>query len=172
MTILYTPRLRLEPYAERHFAGLLVLNSDPMVMRYVDGTTDTAEDVRAGIARVQERWATQGFSWWAFLFAGSDEVIGAGCIQHIENDPAQPLEIGWRLRPDYWGQGLATEAARAMADFTFTTLGAPCLYGVADPRNAASIRVMQRLGMHNIGLERHYGAECAVWRLDAPGRQP
>lgn len=87
---------------------------------------------------------------------------------HIENDSTQPLEIGWRLQPAHWGRGLATEAARAMAGFSFDRLRAPCLYGVADPRNAASIRVMQRLGMRSLGLERHYGALCATWRLDRP----
>lgn len=169
MTVLTTPRLRLEPFADTHFDGLLALNSDPEVMRHVGGTVDTADDVRAAIARVQARWASQGFSWWAFLLAEADTVIGAGCIQHIEHDPAQPLEIDWRLRPDHWGQGLATEAARAMADFAFTTLKAPCLYGVAHPDNAASIRVMRRLGMRDEGTARHYDIDCAVWRLDAPG---
>ena len=97
---------------------------------------------------------------------------GAGCVQHIENDPSQPLELGWRLRPDHWGQGIATEAARAMAEFAFATLGAPCLHGVVNPDTMASIRVLQRLGMRNLGLERHYGRMCAIWRLDRPGPQP
>lgn len=165
--VLHTPRLRLEPFADRHFDGLFALNSDPVVMRYL-GAPDTAESVRASIARVEALWAERGFSWWAILPAGSDEIVGAGCVQHIENDPANPIEVGWRLRPADWGKGYATEAARAMLAFGFARTDAARLYAVADPANAASIGVMRRLGMTDLGLRRYYGADCATYCLERP----
>lgn len=165
--ILHTPRLRLEPFVDEHFDGLWLLNSDPVVMRYVGGP-ETEEELRETIRRVKERWRTLGFSWWAFVAKASDEIVGAGCVQHIENDARQPLEIGWRLSPEHWGKGLATEAAEAMAKFAFNSLRASCVYAIAHPDNAASVRVMQRLGMQSLGLEPHYGTDCPTYILKDP----
>ncbi|HZH28704.1 MAG TPA: GNAT family N-acetyltransferase [Azospirillaceae bacterium] len=165
MVVLHTPRLRLEPFHERHLDGLNVLNSDPVVMRYIGGT-ETLEETRAVIARVQARWAEWGYSWWTFLDRTTDEVVGAGCLQHLDRDASKPHEIGWRLRPADWGRGFATEAATAIVDFAFDTVGAPVVFAVADPANTASTRVMQRLGMTSVGLERHYDKLLAAYRLD------
>ncbi len=165
--VLETARLRLEPIDDRHEAGLLPINGDAEVMRYIGhGQPETPEQTRAGIARIKGRWATYGFSWWAFIERASGEIVGTGCIQHLEHDPAQPLEIGWRLRRDQWGKGLAIEAARAMARFAFDVLGAPRLYAVADPDNVRSTRVMERLGMRSLGIETHYDWPCATYRLE------
>ena len=71
--------------------------------------------------RVQARWAEHGFSWWSFFDRDSGEIVGAGCIQHLARIVTEPLEIGWRLRTDQWGKGLANEAAHAMGDFAFRT---------------------------------------------------
>ncbi|MEM6772576.1 MAG: GNAT family N-acetyltransferase, partial [Bacteroidota bacterium] len=56
-------------------------------------------------------------------------------------------DIGWRLHPDVWGQGLATEGARACLDFAFGELGLDQVVAVAVKQNAPSIRVMEKLGM-------------------------
>ena len=165
MPILTTPRLRLEPMTDAHLDGLFALNSDPAVMRYLSGTPETREDTQAMIERVKARWAEWGYSWWSFIEQDTGEIIGAGCIQHIDRDRANPLEIGWRLRPDRWGQGHASEAARAMAAFAFETLGAPNLCAVCRPDNTGSARVMQRLGMAYRGMERWYDTDCVVYAM-------
>lgn len=172
MTTLHTPRLRLEPFEERHLDGLHAMNQQPEVMRYISGQPETREQTAASIVRVQRAWATLGTSWWAFIETGSGRVAGAGCIQYSRREaepPADlemlrrnPLEIGWRLHPDHWRQGFASEAARCMASFAFTTLAAPELIAVRHPENTSSARVMDRLGMHYRGLERWYGIELAT----------
>lgn len=167
MTILLTPRLRLEPFDDHHFDGLYALNRLPEVMRYITGRPDTEEDTRAAIARVKARWAEWGYSWWAFIERSTGELVGAGAVQHLNRDASQPLELGWRLRPDRWGQGLASEAAGHMAAFAFGTLQPPELLAVCDPENTASARVMQRLGMRYRGLERWYERDCATYALSA-----
>jgi len=166
--ILTTHRLRLEPCGMQHHDGLRVVNGDPEVMRFVGGVPQDAEQTAAWIRRAEARWAELGFSWWTILLADSGKVIGACCVQHIENDPAQECEIGWRLLPDCWGKGYATEAARAMIGFAFRELDLPRLFSIADPRNKASTRVMERLGMRSLGLQRHYGTEAATYVLDRP----
>lgn len=159
--ILSTARLRLEPYRDSHFDGLLSMNSDPEVMRFFE-RTDTADDVRAQIVMVQERWERLGYSWWAFIDREAGRLVGAGCIQNIEGNEANPIEVGWRLRPERWGKGFATEAGQAMLRFAFDDLKVPEVYGVADPENHASLRVMERLGMRDAGLRPFYGTMCST----------
>lgn len=186
MVTLHTTRMRLEPFAERHLDGLHAMNRLPEVMRYISGKPESREQTEEAIARVQRAWSVLGTSWWAFIETRSGRVAGAGCIQYArrEADPPSdlealrnnPLEIGWRLHPDYWRQGLATEAARCMAAFAFDTLAAAELIAVRDPENASSARVMDRLGMRYRGLERWYGTDLATHvlsraqRVGAPGR--
>jgi ribosomal-protein-alanine N-acetyltransferase len=167
MTVLTTARLRLEPFVPSHLDGLCVLNSDPRVMRYITGRPQTREETMAAIQRVMNRWAQWGFSWWSFFERDSGDLVGAGCIQYLAGNPANPLEIGWRLRPDRWHRGLAGEAARRMTMFAFETIDAPLLTAVANPENTASRRVMERLGMRFRGTERWYDADVATYEMDA-----
>jgi RimJ/RimL family protein N-acetyltransferase len=165
MTILTTQRLRLEPFNDTHLDGLFRMNSDPEVMRYITGKADTREDTMAMVERVKARWIEFGFSWWSFIEQDTNEIIGAGCVQHLGRDPANPLEIGWRLRQDKWGQGFASEAAQHMAAFAFEKLNAKRLCAVCQPENLGSAHVMKKLGMHYRGLERWYEMDTAVYEM-------
>jgi RimJ/RimL family protein N-acetyltransferase len=175
MTMLITARLRLEPFSLAHVDGLNEMNADPEVMRYISGRPQTREETLAGVERVQARWREFGYSWWAFLDRADGRVVGAGCIQNLrktdapEPDLACPLEIGWRLRRDRWHQGLASEAAIAMADFAFGPLQAPELYAVCYPENTASSAVMRRLGMEDLGIDTWYGLRMQTYRTTAGG---
>lgn len=172
MATLHTRRMRLEPFAERHLDGLYAMNQKPEVMRYISGAPESREQTAAAIARVQRAWAALGTSWWSFIDTQSGRIAGAGCIQHSRKEAdlpsdlealrSNPLEIGWRLHPDYWRQGLATEAALCMASFAFDTLAAPELIAVRHPANAASAGVMDRLRMRYRGIERWYGTDLAT----------
>lgn len=165
MTILTTARLRLEPIDDRHFDGLQAMNRLPEVMRFISGQPEAPGQTRAMIDVVKGRWAQYGFSWWAFIDRESGELVGAGCIQYLGRDPANPHEIGWRLVPQRWGQGLATEAAQAMAGWAFGALGAPQLCAVCLPENEASTKVMHRLGMRYRGMETWYERPHAVYAV-------
>jgi ribosomal-protein-alanine N-acetyltransferase len=100
-----------------------------------------------------------------FFETETNEIIGCGCIQYLERDAKNPLEIGWRLRPDKWSQGFASEAARDMAGFAFETVGTRLLYAVCHPENLQSARVMERLGMTFRGIERWYEMDTRVFAL-------
>lgn len=172
MTTLHTKRLRLEPFADAHLEGLHEMNRIPEVMQFITGQPETREQTAASIVRIQRSWAVLGTSWWAFIEPTSGRVAGAGCIQYGRRDavmPADlqslrsnPLEIGWRLHPDFWHMGLASEAAARMAAFAFDTLAAPEIIAVRDPDNIASGRVMDRLGMRYRGMETWYGVSLAT----------
>lgn len=167
MTVLMTPRLRLEPLEDRHFDGLHRLNADPVVMRYITGRPDAPEDTQSMIDRVKARWAELGYSWWAFIRLEDGELIGSGCIQHLNRDPAGPLETGWRLRQDCWGRGFASEAARHMVGWAFDTLKPELVCAVCQPANTPSSTVMERLGMRYTGLGRWYDMDCKRYDITA-----
>lgn len=128
-----------------------------------------------GVAGVQRCWSTWSTGWWAFIDPRSGRLAGAGCIQYarreaslpldLESLLANPLEIGWRLHPEFWRQGLASEAAQRMAAFAFERFSAHELIATCHPNNAASIRVMARLGMQFRGCEIWYGEPCHTYVL-------
>ncbi|WP_295998724.1 GNAT family N-acetyltransferase [Rugamonas sp.] len=162
MTILTTQRLRLEPMDYPHLDGLHAMNSDPEVMRFILGRPETIEETAASIERVRTRWAAWGFSWWTFFERESGDIVGAGCIQYLGKDEANPLEIGWRLRRDKWKLGYASEAANAMAAYAFEVLDAELLCSICHPDNAGSARVMTRLGMTFKAIEQWDGSDVAL----------
>jgi RimJ/RimL family protein N-acetyltransferase len=170
MTVLTTTRLRLEPCNASRLDGLFAINSDAQVTKYLSGRHETRLETLLMIQRVEARWAERGYSWWSFVERTSEEIVGAGCIQNLRKqganpDPACPLEIGWRLRRDRWGQGLASEAAIAMADFAFNTLHAERLCAVCKPENSASEAVMKRLGMRSRGVEQWYEMDVTTYEM-------
>lgn len=165
MTILHTARLRLEPLDDVHVDGLHAMNTDPEVMRWLGGPVATLDDTRAMIARVRTRWAEWGYGWWALVDAADGSLAGAAGIQHLGKDPANPHEIGWRLQRARWGMGLAGEAMREIVRHGFETLQAPQLCAIRDPGNAASLRLMERLGMRHVGMQHWDGALVPVHRL-------
>jgi len=169
MTILMTQRLRLEPITEAHYERMRELNTDPEVMIYLNGGQPESEEVtRAALKRITTRWAEWGYSWWMLLERDDGRMIGMACLQHLDGDRSKPHEIGWRLARAGWGQGYASEAAQAIVAHAFEVVGAPEVVAVADPANAASIKVMTRLGMQYAGQERHYDMDCVVYRLARP----
>lgn len=162
-----TLRLKLEPFNDAHFEGLRVMDSDASVMRYItNGVVKTPEETWESIRKVQARWQKYAFSWWAIKEKSSSAIVGAACLQHLENVEGAPLEIGWRLIPEYNGKGYATEAAKAIIEYAAKQVGATYLVAVADPGNTPSHRVMQRLGMTYKAIEQHYEIPCVVYELN------
>ncbi|OFJ50270.1 N-acetyltransferase [Janthinobacterium lividum] len=169
MTILTTARLRLEPINESHYERMRTLNTDPEVMTYLNaGQPETEETTRAAIVRTMGRWAEWGYSWWALIRLDDGALVGTACLQHLGGERGSRLEIGWRLARTSWGQGYASEAAAAIVAHAFDVVGAPEVVAVAHPDNAASIKVMTRLGMQYVGMQRHYDIDSVVYRLARP----
>lgn len=157
-----TERLLLEPFELKHLNGLHAMDSDPDVMRFL-GPLKTLKETEAAITRIAERWKQFGYAWWALVEKKSSAIVGAACVQNTANVPDAPLEIGWRLATAAQGKGYATEAGQAAMDFAFDGLGAEYVLAVADQKNAASHKVMQRLGMTYRGVELHYDAQLTTY---------
>jgi [ribosomal protein S5]-alanine N-acetyltransferase len=122
---------------------------DPEVMRFSGGGARTAagtlERVR-GLITHQER---HGFSKWGVCERASGDLVGDCGIQLLEGGP--DVELGFHLRTSVWGRGYATEAARACLDAAFTELGLDEVIAIVAPGNAASVRVLEKIGMRPAG---------------------
>jgi RimJ/RimL family protein N-acetyltransferase len=145
---LETPRLWLRQWREEDFEPFAALNSDPETMRYFPARLRRAESdafaERAGLLI-----ALRGWGLWAVELKAGGEFIGFVGLNEVDfqADFTPAVEVGWRLARQYWGNGYATEAARAAVDFGFRELGLEEIVAMTTPANQRSRRVMERLGM-------------------------
>jgi RimJ/RimL family protein N-acetyltransferase len=152
MDVIETERLLLEPLDISRLDEFVALTADPDTMRYwtPDGpfTRGVAErNFAASLARVREhgfgrRWIVAKENGAGMGFTDT-KYFGQSC------DDVSPdeVEIGWMLTPSAWGQGYATEAGRAVRDEAFNRLQLDSIVAVHHPANAASSRVIEKLGM-------------------------
>ncbi len=117
------------------------------VVDFVQGPWDDPDRHRAFIKnRIYQDYGI-GLGYWS-IFAKNDPAKFIGWILLIPEDGVGPdIEIGWRLHPDYWGQGMAFEAARAVLDHGLVHLELPRIVAAIDPDNVASRKLAERLGM-------------------------
>jgi len=160
-----TDRLILRPPRAEDFDSWVAFHGDAEVMEHLGGVQGPELTWRS-ICTMTGAWAIRGFSMFSVIEKATGSWVG-------RLGPWQPAgwpgtEVGWGLARGAWGKGYATEAARAMIGFAFRELDLPRLFSIADPRNKASTRVMERLGMRSLGLQRHYGTEAATYVLDRP----
>jgi RimJ/RimL family protein N-acetyltransferase len=144
---LRTDRLVLRAFAPTDEAALVALWNDPDVGRFLwDGRPVPAARVRAQIAESAAALARGQIGLYTVRLLDAPEgVIGAVGLARIA-DHAEP-ELIYALCPASWGQGLATEAAAEILRVAFEVVGLRFVRAGADPPNAASFRVMARLGM-------------------------
>ena len=143
-----TSRLLLRPWRVEDLVPFAALNADPRVMTHFPGALDrAASDALA--ADIQADLEANGFGLWAVEVPGIAPFIGfVGATEPDFDAPFMPaVEIGWRLACDRWGQGYATEAARAVVAHAFGQLGLGELLSFTVPANRRSRAVMERLGM-------------------------
>lgn len=146
MTILETRRLILREFVPEDADALARVLSDPETMRCYPAPYDRA-GVEQWIARNRERYKSDGVGLWASVLKSTSDLIG-DCgitVQEVEGEPFH--EIGYHLRRDCWGQGFATEAARACRDWGFAHLKTDRLISLIRPENVPSRRVAERNGM-------------------------
>ena len=117
-------------------------------MRLLQGPV-SPEASAASMARIQQRWETQGWGLFAVERQDTSTFLGYCGLAPVTFDAAfsPKVEVGWRLAHEHWGNGFATEAASAVLDWTFDELQWPEIISFTRAENAASQAVMARLGM-------------------------
>ncbi len=146
MNILETPRLILREFVADDQDALALVLSDPETMRFYPAPLDKAA-VEEWIARNRLRYIKDGHGLWAMVLRLTDEVIGDCGLTVQTVDNADEIEIGYHVRRDLWGQGFATEAARACREYGFAKLPVERLISIIRPENLPSRRVAEKNGM-------------------------
>jgi RimJ/RimL family protein N-acetyltransferase len=159
---LQTDRLTLRRFTESDEDNLFELNSDPEVMRFLNGGEPTPRDeVRTRIIPVflgyYERF--EGFGFWAAVEIATGQFLGwfhfrpplRGGDTPAGWDEDGVIELGYRLRRSAWGKGYATEGSRALIDKGFTEFGLRRVVAETLAGNGGSRRVLEKSGLIQVG---------------------
>jgi RimJ/RimL family protein N-acetyltransferase len=150
MVRLQTARLVLRRWQEDDIAPMAAINADPAVMRWIGrGTVWDPARTAAAIAATERSWDEHGFGLFAVEMRSTGRVAGfAGLATPSFLPEILPaVEMGWRLGRQHWGQGLATEAARAVMHFGFVGQRLERIVSIHQVGNDASERIILKLGM-------------------------
>lgn len=164
MQILETRRLILREFEPRDADALARVIGDPTTMRFYPSPYDRA-GIERWIARNRQRYAENGHGLWAMVLKALGEMIGDCGLTAQQVDGVNEIEIGYHVRRDLWGQGLATEAAAACRDWGFANLAVDRLISLIRPENLPSCRVAEKNGLTVWKQAMHAGLPHLVYAI-------
>jgi RimJ/RimL family protein N-acetyltransferase len=158
---LVTGRLVLRRFTRDDAGGLLALDGDPAVMRFLDSRLKARADIEAEVLPrlLGYHQRHPGFGYWAADTREDGEFIGwfglhpvtpsAAAMVHWPDRPdgTRTASVGYRLRRSAWGRGYATEGTRSLVSLAFTDLGVEQVVATTMAVNAGSRRVMEKAGL-------------------------
>jgi [ribosomal protein S5]-alanine N-acetyltransferase len=155
-------RIRLRAMTAVDIPRLFAQFSDPKVMRYWSrGPLMHVDDARKMFEEIDRGVRAGQFLQWAIARQSDDLMIGS-CALFAQNPAHRRSEIGFALSSAHWGHGYAQEALRLALEYAFTGLDLHRIEADVDPHNAASLRLLERIGFVREGLLRerwHVGGE-------------
>jgi ribosomal-protein-alanine N-acetyltransferase len=160
---LETPRLLLRPMEAGDARELLAVFSDPLVMAAFASPPFGPTEMDAWVARNLEHQSLHGYGLFPVVLKSTGAVIGDCGLEQMDIG----AELGYDLRSDRWNRGLATEAATAVRDYAFETLGLPRLVSLIRVGNGASRRVAEKVGMSLEARSERHGVDYWIFALDA-----
>ena len=169
MTVAFhTDRLDAEPLdLTAHEEELAALHADGRVMATMGGSTATAAESRAWIERNLRHGEEPGLGIFVFRERATGRFVGRGALRRIEIGGGEEGEVGYAVAGDLWGQGLATEMALGLVAHAEAS-GLRDLVAYTEPANAASRRVMEKLGFaYERDVEQHGRAQVLYRRRRA-----
>ena len=160
--ILETPRLIMRQFTKDDVDNLFDLNSDPEVMRYINGGRPTPREViRDEIIpfhlAVYDRLDRLGT--WAAESSATGEFLGWFHFRPGPDTDITNIDLGYRLRRSAWNKGYATEGSQALISGGFTDLGVERVFGHTMTVNTASRRVMEKCGLTLVRTSAYEGAD-------------
>ena len=158
-----TARIALRRFVPSDAGDLLRLDSDPRVMRYINGgKPSTPAEIAVAMKRIPRIYAMYpGLGTWRAERRDTGAYIGWFTFKYVPKTPE--IEVGYRLLHDAWGQGFATEGATALVHYGFDTLGLYRIIGLTHKDNVASQRVLTKAGLTYRGFGRYYDRRLRVF---------
>jgi RimJ/RimL family protein N-acetyltransferase len=167
-----TARLILRPLTEDDAEGMFRLDSDPEVHRYIGNKPiKTLQEAMDVITFIRQQYIDNGIGRWAVIERSTGNFLGWAGLKLMRtyiNGHIDHYDIGYRLIPEYWNKGYATESALAWKDHALNTLKVDKIYGVAHIDNAASNRILQKTGLQFVEQFEHEGIQCNWYELASP----
>jgi RimJ/RimL family protein N-acetyltransferase len=150
-TVIATSRLLLRRWRGDDLQPWLEHLNTPQVKQYLGGM-QAVEQAAERFALMRGEWDRTGYSFLAVELREDGRFLGTCGLAGVETagapvEMAGAIQIGWQLRADAWGNGFATEAARAMLGYAFAQLEPGMVFAQTSERNGPSWQVMKRLGM-------------------------
>ena len=167
---LETLRLEFREFVAGDFDDLYRLNRDPRVMKYLaKGKPLSRAEVEQALKR-SIRYPTlyPDFGIWRASRRDNRAFIGWFSLKYTGKSP--DVEVGYRLLPEAWNLGFATEGATALVDYGFDDLGLYRIIGVTHPGNLASQRVLMKAGLADIGWGRYYDQRLRLFAAERGAR--
>ena len=145
-----TPRLRLRPMVEEDASFLVALLNEPAFLRHIgDKGVRTVEDAKRYMEGPQQSYREHGYGMAVVDLQESDAPIGICGL--VRRDWLPAADLGFAFLPEYSGRGFALEAAQATLDFARDELGMDEVLAIVSPANAASLRLLGKLGFGDAG---------------------
>lgn len=161
-----TKRLILREFQPKDVHQIAPILANPQVMKFsptgILSALQTQEKIDGFITSYKEF----GFGKWAVIFKESNQLIGYCGIAIEQIDNVTEREIGYRLHPNFWGKGLATEAASATIQYGFEQFKFTDIIGIVNPANTASVRVLEKIGMKSEKATIFHGFEIYIYRVN------
>jgi len=158
--MLETDRLILRPLDKKDVAAIFAMRSDAEVMRFIREPQNRDESAN-WVKLVSSRWKSDHIGFCAVVEKQTGRLIGWCGLWRLEE--TDELEIGYAIARDAWGKGFATEAARGFLRYAFEQLKSDKIVAVAEPENASSRRVMEKIGMKFLRLGGFYNRELVQY---------
>jgi RimJ/RimL family protein N-acetyltransferase len=167
-----TRRLVCERLRMEHLQEVATLLRDPRVAAtgWPGEDPPSEDEVVASVADKERHWKRYGFGMWLLRDRASGEMVGRGGLQwttYVKD--LDEVEAGWSIVPERWGEGLATELARASIDVAFGALGLGTIVAFTLPHNLASRRVMEKTGFRYDREIVHASLPHVLYRRAAAG---
>jgi RimJ/RimL family protein N-acetyltransferase len=160
-----TNRLLLREFKTEDWPSVHIYGSDPEVSKYMDWGPNSESDTKEYV-KLTQTWRIekprQTFEV-AIVLKEKQKLVG-GCGLRIKSKSNREADFGYTLCRDYWGNGFATEAAKAILDFGFKDLKMHRIWATTAPDNIGSIKVLEKLGLKKEGLLRENLWAKGKWR--------
>jgi len=164
LKFLESDRVYLRELNENDVDMLFELHNNKETMKYMPYNSISYEkaiydvDDYASVSKLHP-----GFGMWATVLKDTDEVIGWTCLKKLPN--SDDVEIGYRYLPQYWSKGYCTEICLSLIGYGFDTMNLSEIIAIVRPDNKASVRVIEKLNMRYIQMEKHYGMELKRYSI-------
>jgi len=154
-----TQRLTLRAFTERDSDPLFDILQQPGILRYYPRPDPPPREAAARlVARQLAHWEEHSYGWWAVEARAEPGLLGWAGLTYLPE--TGETEVAYLLRKEVWGQGLATEAARASLKFGFEGFAFPFIIGLTHPDNIASQRVLEKSGLRFVEEATYFEMTC------------